>query len=306
MGKKSLNPKAIALMLFSDPFGLFYSLAWKRKLVLILLYALLLVIGLYSYEAFRVAIFILILTVIDIGSAIWRRRQVEPEASHEPVSNNRSFKQDQNRFNKKARMRKKKSIPKGIAFPLFLGPFGLFYSLGWKRALALILFYVLFLPIGADSSEVLVAAQLILIPMVISIGGVIWHNKQMDSEARIDSEDSNMGALAHRDPRTKDYFGTPTNLESLSSNKSGIRPKSRLRAPRSQSFVENSNYTYSHNEPLLDSYKESDYSEKFDEFDLGHDYDSPFRDVDPIDLDYDDQVPEGAEWRDPDDDPMSR
>ena len=306
MGKKRFILTEIAFPLFSDPFGLFYSLAWKKKLVLILLYALLLLIGMYSYEVFKVAILILILMIINIGGAIRRKKQVESKASHEPISKSRGFKRDPYWFKEKATMRKKKSFPKGIAFTLFLGPFGLFYSLGWKKTLVLNLLYVFYLPIGADLSSILGVAIFFLIPVGSSIGGVIWHNKQVESEARKDKEDSNMGPLPHGNTRTKGHFGTPTKLEALSSNRSGLRPEKRLTAPRSQFFAGNSNSTYSYNEPLVDSYTESDHSEKFLESDLGHDYDSPFHDIDSIDLDYDDQVPEGAEWRDPDDDPMDR
>ena len=133
MGKKRFILTEIAFTLFSDPFGLFYSLARKKKLILILLYALLLLIGMYSYEVFKVAILILILMVINIGGAIRRKKQVESKASHEPISKSRGFKRDPYWFKEKATMRKKKSIPKGIAFTLFFGSLRTLLFVGMEK-----------------------------------------------------------------------------------------------------------------------------------------------------------------------------
>ena len=203
-------------------------------------------------------------------------------------------------------MGKKKSLPKAVAFALILGPFGLVYSLGWIRALVLILIWAILSPINTDSSNVTILIFFCLIPMGISIAGVIWHNKQVESKAEQENENSDVGTLPHRNTRTTRPFGTPTEPDSLSPDMGGISPARRLTAPRSQSFSGRSNPTYSYNEPPLDPYTKLDHSEAFHEADLGHDYDSPYHDIDLIDLDYDDLVPEGAEWRDPDDDPVDR
>ena len=203
-------------------------------------------------------------------------------------------------------MGKKKSLPIGIALTLLFGPFGLFYSLGRKKiklTLVLIFIWALFLPMDGDPSVVI---PMNLIPVVIGIAGLIGHNRQVESEANKDDKNSNVGSLHYRKTRTTRPFRTPTEPDSLSPNMSGISPTKRLTAPRSQFSPGKSNSTYSYSEPPLDPYTESDHSEAYHEADLGHDYDSPYHDIDLIDLDYDDLVPEGAEWRDPDDDPVDR
>ena len=212
-------------------------------------------------------------------------------------------------------MGKNKSLPIGIALTLLFGPFGLFYSLGRKKiklTLVLIFIWALFLPIDGNLSVVI---PMNLIPMVI-VAGVTRHNRQFESEAeqagqrtnevgeaKKDNEKNRVGTLPHWKTRPTLPIGTPTVPDSLSPNMSGIRPEKRLTAPRHQFFTGRSNSTHSYSEPFLDAYTESDHSEALHEPDLGHDYDSQFHEND---FDYDDHVPEGSEWRDPDDDPVSR
>ncbi len=136
-------------------------------------------------------------------------------------------------------MRKKKSQLIGIILTLFLGPFGLIYSIGWKAAIFGIVVWIVFLSLAAivflslaaeELTSLLYFATVIVLyfvlyfaTVIVSIIAIRNHNKKVGQAETLESAEKIEKKVSSLSSTSARPFTRPLSNESFPVNRSGGR-----------------------------------------------------------------------------------